>query len=338
MRTKFPFLLSLAAATPLLAHCVPTEQDITNLDLRVRNIESRMVAMNQKVDDTTSKTAHLIQGSPVEQLQAKQADLNNQIDRMNNELLQLRAMIEESETRGRTQQTGSKESISRLNERMTALEGQIARLGSQPAKAAEPAAPSDQPMTIDQLKAAEEKARSVAADDAARVAREDEKKTPPPAAKTAGPPEIGPDRSKKKVEDGKKPEEDGAEAGAQPGKEIYDKGIALFRESKFNEAYRTFSDYIERHPKGKLAPNARFWLGDCYYNQQEFELAILEYQKVIADYPDSPKAPAALLKQGLAFEKLKDKETAKIVYKKVVADYPKSEQVETAKKRIEELK
>ena len=67
-----------------------------------------------------------------------------------------------------------------------------------------------------------------------------------------------------------------------------------------------------------MAPNARFWLGDCYYSQQEFELSILEYQKVIADYPNHAKAPAALLKQGLAFEKLKDNETAKIVYKKVL--------------------
>ena len=84
-----------------------------------------------------------------------------------------------------------------------------------------------------------------------------------------------------------------------------------------------------------MAPNSRFWLGDCYYNQQEYELAILEYQKVIADYPTDGKAPAALLKQGLAFEKLKDNETAKVVYDKLLKGYPKSDQVETAKKRIE---
>ena len=112
----------------------------------------------------------------------------------------------------------------------------------------------------------------------------------------------------------------------------------MFRSGKLNEAYQVFNDYIEKYPGGKMAPNARFWLGDCYYNQQEYELAILEYQKVIADYPTHSKAPAALLKQGLAFEKLKDKETAKIVYGKLLEDYPKSEQVTTARKRIETLK
>jgi tol-pal system protein YbgF len=87
-----------------------------------------------------------------------------------------------------------------------------------------------------------------------------------------------------------------------------------------------------------MAANARFWLGDSLYNQNEFELAILEYQKVIADFPSSPKAPAALLKQGLSFEKLNEKATAGIVYNKLLNEYSGSEQATTARQRLDSLR
>lgn len=143
----------------------------------------------------------------------------------------------------------------------------------------------------------------------------------------------------KSVEKEAAPEKnDKPEKATGGGKDIYEKGVSLFKAKKYKDAYNAFSTYLTKHPKGDMAANARFWLGDCLYQQKEYELSILEYQKVIADYANSPKAPAALLKQAMAFEALKEPDTARIVYQKVLEDYPKSDQAATAEKKLKAIK
>ena len=166
----------------------------------------------------------------------------------------------------------------------------------------------------------------------------------------SGPKTIEPEQTKKKpgkTEETTKPEETARPTSdktvaqdpeTNTSDTVYNKGLAAYKANKYKEAYSAFSSYLEKNRTAPLAPNARFWLGECLFQQKEFELAILEYQKVLADYPKSNKAPAALYKQGQAFEMLAEKDTAKIVYNKLLADYPKSEQVEMAQKRLKELK
>ena len=193
-----------------------------------------------------------------------------------------------------------------------------------------------------------EEARARKAAEAARIAKEAaEARSKTKAAASGEPRIIEPEQNKKPVTAGEnkpvegnkqEPEKPAASKDADPAQSLYDNGIAAFTAKKFQDAYNAFNEYIEKYPKGNLAGNARFWLGDSLYNQGEYELAILEYQKVIADYPNHPKSPAALLKQGLAFEKLKDLDTAKLVYYKLEADYPKSDEAATAQKRLNSLK
>jgi len=193
-----------------------------------------------------------------------------------------------------------------------------------------------------------EEARARKAAEAARIAKEAaEARSKTKAAASGEPRIIEPEQNKKPVTAGEnkpvegnkqEPEKPAASKDADPAQSLYDNGIAAFTAKKFQDAYNAFNEYIEKYPKGNLAGNARFWLGDSLYNQGEYELAILEYQKVIADYPNHPKSPAALLKQGLAFEKLKDLDTAKLVYYKLEADYPKSDEAATARKRLNSLK
>lgn len=311
----------LLMASPLLIQCVPS-QDVNSLDLRIRNLDNQVFQLG--------KTVNRLGGSagpenPLEQIQARQAEMADNIDRLNSEIMRLKGKIEETSHQSRNSQADS-----RLQQRVDELSQQVASLGDQVNQNTS-ALKTGQPVGI--AMAAPSKAPPKPSMDEPAPAKlvEDTAGT---ETKIAASPE------KKKTDEVKQPPANDSEAASpgDPGKAIYDKGLELFRASKFNEAYRTFSDYLSKFPKGKMAPNARFWLGDCYYNQQEFELAILEYQKVIADYPTDSKAPSALLKQGLAFEKLKDNETAKIVYNKLLKEYPKSDQVDTAKKRLDSFK
>lgn len=336
-------ILFFLLTSPLLVQCVPTGQDITTLDLRVRNLDNRMLNIENRSE-----------GNPIEQIMKKQAEMSNTIDRLNMDFLQIKGRLDESSHFYQNSKEENTAFQKEINLKLNDLSEQIMLLADQMNQASTSLATAQKNSqeAIARSQEAEERARLIAEESARSIAAAEKKAAMAleEAAKKSKTPEIEPSQTKLKYSDGKKQEPpakadkpDTADtptksaSAEEAGIEIYDRALSLFRASKFNEAYRAFTEYIEQYPKGKMAPNTRFWLGDCYYNQQEYELAILEYQKVLADFPKTAKAPAALLKQGLAFEKLKDGDTAKIVYKKLIEEYPNSEQVSTAKKRIDQL-
>ena len=315
--------------SPLLVHCVPT-QDVNSLDLRIRNLDNRVFQLGKAVNQMGGSGTG--SDNPLDQVMTKQAEMADHLDRLNSDVMAIKAKQEESSHLSQGSQSDN-EQLKPLQRKVEELSQQFALLSDQ----------------VNQNTLALSSGRAVKLTSTTHPPREDEPRAdeiaPAPKEETSNSSkmkELTPVKEKAKPEEKaeEKPAKGDSEAAAagDPGKATYDKGLELFRASKFNEAYRTFNDYINKYPKGKMAPNARFWLGDCYYNQQEYELSILEYQKVVEKFPSDAKAPAALLKQGLAFEKLKDNDTAKIVYNKLMKDYPKSDQVETAKKRLETFK
>jgi tol-pal system protein YbgF len=118
----------------------------------------------------------------------------------------------------------------------------------------------------------------------------------------------------------------------------YDRGMTLFKQKKYRDAYNSFAEYLDKNPTGPQAVNARYYAAQSLYDDKDFELAILEFQKIIVEHPQDSLAPKALYKQGLSFEKIGDPETARIVYNKLVDTYPGSAEVSSAKTRIDALK
>ncbi|MHB1378545.1 MAG: tol-pal system protein YbgF, partial [Desulfurivibrionaceae bacterium] len=273
-----------------------------------------------------------------------QAELASQFEQIKSRLLQLEARVEERNIQAKRIQDEQAALKQNTNSQLEQLRGQMAELNSKVTGVnAQVATVSDDFNRIQENRAKEAAERAAVAAKAADEARK--------KADLANTPRtIEPEQTKKKsghTEEAAKPEETTKPAAAKTTMQdaetntsdtLYNKGLAAYKANKYKEAYNAFSSYLEKNRTAPLAPNARYWLGECLFQQKEFELAILEYQKVIADYPKSNKAPAALFKQGQAFEKLSEKETAKIVYNKLLADYPKSEQFEMAQKRLKELK
>jgi tol-pal system protein YbgF len=335
LRAATVFLL----ISPLLVHCVPT-QDVNSLDLRIRNLDNQVFQLGKSVNQMGGGTG---QDNPLEQVMTKQAEMADHLDRLNGDVMAIKAKFDENSHQSQSSQADN-EQVKALQRKVDELSQQFAQMSDQVNQNTS-ALKSGQGVKLTTMPPAREMEQS--AGEIVPAPKAD-------AGDSTRPKEITPIKEKAKPQEkvAEKGEEKGAEKVAEkrpdadadsaspgdPGKATYDQGLELFRASKFNEAYRTFSDYIGKYPKGKMAPNARFWLGDCYYNQQEYELSILEYQKVVENYPSDAKAPSALLKQGLAFEKLKDNDTAKIVYNKLLKEYPKSDQVETAKKRLDSFK
>ncbi|MFZ5759803.1 MAG: tol-pal system protein YbgF [Thermodesulfobacteriota bacterium] len=339
-RTSFFVALGLL---PLLSGCV-TDQDFRGLQLQLRNLDNRMVEMERELNHLRSNA-----GSSVEVMRKQQAGMGSTIDRLNSEMMQIKGQLDESRHRYRSLQ----EENQKLQEEITQLQKKTeAQVGAQRMSVVEPGANEiDARLSSVQTNQAameEEKAREAAL--AAELARKEAELV----QNTGQPREISAEKSKKVPGSAESaavvPAADTRTATAiQPnqssgkpqtktsGNTMYDEGLELFKAKKYKEAQKVFTEFAQKHPKDELAISARFWIGDCLFNQDEFAMAILEYQNVIADYPNHAKAPAALFKQGMAFEKLQDIETARIVYNKILSEYPNSDQVEPASSRLKKL-
>ncbi|MFQ5992443.1 MAG: tetratricopeptide repeat protein, partial [Nitrospiraceae bacterium] len=89
-------------------------------------------------------------------------------------------------------------------------------------------------------------------------------------------------------------------------KRVYEQQLRKLRQGDLDGAKQGFTDFLQRYPSSVLAPNAQYWLGECYYGKNQFKEAILAFDQVHLVYPGSPKVPAALLKKGYAYLALND--------------------------------
>jgi len=124
---------------------------------------------------------------------------------------------------------------------------------------------------------------------------------------------------------------------AESLKEIYELGLSYFKEGKYDSSRAQFEAFLKAKPDDPYAGNARFWIGECYYQEKDYKRAILEYDRVQKQYPNSTKVPPALYKMGLCFEHLGKKTEAGAVYKDLIGRFPKSEEANKAKAQLDKL-
>jgi len=117
----------------------------------------------------------------------------------------------------------------------------------------------------------------------------------------------------------------------------YQKAYGTFKHGDYPGALRLFEAFLRTYPTSEYADNARYWIGESYYQQGDYERAILEYEKVLQQYPKGDKVPHALLKQGFSFLNLGDRVDAKLLLQKVIQEYPQSPQAEIAAKKLKVL-
>jgi len=297
--------------------------------------------VNQKVEDVRSAT--------VDQMQKRQASSVSRIDEVQNEVLQLRAVIEENAHQESLSREQSKESVASLqamieriqaenNARLKMLEDRVNQLERNLDKVSEA-----------RIREAENRAK-----EAARRAEEARKRT---VVAAAGPGSeyvsIKPEGRKVAVDGSKKvvaapPETTASPAPPTPsftpepappttGGDQFSIAMDMYKNKRYAEAYKGFEQVLSQNPKGDEAAETLFYMGESLFARGEYDLAILDYQKVISNHANHPRTPTALLKQGMSFEKLTDHETAKIIYKKLISEYPDSAEAATAEQQLQSL-
>jgi tol-pal system protein YbgF len=328
--------------------------------------------MDTKVEDIDKEIDKL------KNVQVSQAEAGDRLDYQQTEILRLQGQIEEQIFLFRQVQEENKELKKLLQSKIDASEktssGEMKKLNDRITINEEQLLKTQDRLTFaeSEIVAIKESRSMEAADrarEAAQRAREAERRAQQAAEKEAaereaaatqsrsrGPKEIMPDTykvdvSSQNITEGTPEEKEEAEEKPEPKTETppaapevsaaptsYDKGLSLFKQKKYRNAYTTFAEYLDKNPSGPKAVEARYYAADSLYEDKDYELAILEFQKVIVENPQHSLAPKALYKQGLSFEKIGDQDTARIVYNKLIDTYPTSDEAGPTKSRIESMK
>lgn len=112
---------------------------------------------------------------------------------------------------------------------------------------------------------------------------------------------------------------------------LFDAGVNAYNARKYDEAQRSFSDFLKNYKNHSQAPEAQYYMAECYFQRNQFADAALAYDTVIKKYPTSSSAPGAYLKQGISFSKLNQKAAAKARLEELIKKYPNSPEAARAR-------
>jgi tol-pal system protein YbgF len=115
---------------------------------------------------------------------------------------------------------------------------------------------------------------------------------------------------------------------------LYNAAFAQLKDGHYEQAITGFQAAIDAVPQGQWTPSALFWQGETYYVLQKRAQADAAYQKILTDFPKSDRVPDALLKTGyIAYDENKNSQ-ARSIFQKVMSQYPDSQAANLAKQRL----
>jgi tol-pal system protein YbgF len=106
--------------------------------------------------------------------------------------------------------------------------------------------------------------------------------------------------------------------------EQYQYAFDLMRQTKYDEAERALSTFVDDYPDHPLAGNASYWLGEAYYVRKDYNNAALTFAQTFQKYPQSGKAPDSLLKLGMSLAALGETADACKALHELKVRYPKA--------------
>ena len=123
----------------------------------------------------------------------------------------------------------------------------------------------------------------------------------------------------------------GADGDLQPTagspETAYDSALAKLRAQDYAGAESAFKSFLAANPDHKLAPNARYWLGESYYARNQFDASARSFAETYKKYPKSQKAPDALFKLGMSLSGKGEKESACLTFGQLRKQFPASAQL-----------
>jgi tol-pal system protein YbgF len=168
---------------------------------------------------------------------------------------------------------------------------------------------------IHQMEVAEKRQKDLYVDIDTRLRKLEQSVEQQAAAALKPPPEAGPSDEEKRA---------------------YESALNQFKIGNYSSAIDLLGQLLAKHPNGKLAPNAQYWIGMGYSGRRDYRNAITALQKVVAQWPLDPKAADAMLSIASAQEAMGDVKAAQATLQEVLAKYPGSTASDQARLRLQQ--
>ncbi|SEP60451.1 tol-pal system protein YbgF [Faunimonas pinastri] len=107
-------------------------------------------------------------------------------------------------------------------------------------------------------------------------------------------------------------------------REQYDQAYGYILSGDYDLAQRGFKRWLQANPNDPQANDARFWLGESYFQLNDPRDAASTFLAVYKAAPRSPKAPDALVKLGMSLSALGEKEAACATLGEVGRKFPEA--------------
>lgn len=114
----------------------------------------------------------------------------------------------------------------------------------------------------------------------------------------------------------------------------YQQAFNLLRQGLYDQAIRSFQQFLALHPDDRYSDNAQYWLAEAYYVKREFQQALAEYNNVITRFPQSQKINDARLKIGFTLYELGEMDSARRQLQELIQDQPGSTVARLADERL----
>ncbi len=116
---------------------------------------------------------------------------------------------------------------------------------------------------------------------------------------------------------------------------LYREGYALYHRRDYVGSERKLREFLSVDPRGPLADNARYWVGECYFARGLYREALGEFRTVVERFPEGNKAAHAQLKVALCHDKLGEETLMKRALTAVLENFPQSDVAPLARARLE---
>lgn len=117
----------------------------------------------------------------------------------------------------------------------------------------------------------------------------------------------------------------------------YQQAFKLLKQSQYEQAIKSFREFLVVNPQSEYSDNAQYWLGEAYYVTRQFEVALEEYNKLLSNYPDSKKLTHSLLKIGFCYFEMGAVDEAKLRLENLRQTYPGTTAARLADERLKKI-
>ncbi len=121
---------------------------------------------------------------------------------------------------------------------------------------------------------------------------------------------------------------------AQSGDLLWETIRSDLNERKYAQAVTTLKEFLENFPSDSRVEEALILKGQCEYANEDFKSAMVSFSNYLDKYPKGESRAMAWLGQGVSLIRMKQKKDAVLFLEQCVSLYPKSKEAKLARRML----